>query len=320
MQTLPDMGFSVGHVTREDTGVTVVYCGEQGAVAGVDVRGGGPGTRETDLLEPHNTVERVHALVLAGGSAFGLAAADGVMRGLEEAGIGFPVFGEEIPGPRVPIVPGAVIFDLLAGPQCPTAEDGQAALRAALAGHDATSGSVGAGTGACAGKNRGGVGTVLIDVSPFTVAAVVVANPVGQVIDAETGRLFGAPDAPAVDAKRFAAARSLAESFAEASQLNTTIGAVLTDAPLTKAQVKRLALAGHDGIARAVRPAHSPLDGDTLFAAASGTQPAEQGIGAAELASLSAAAADAVEAAIVDAVVSATPGLGLEAYSSLRAC
>ncbi|OHO64462.1 P1 family peptidase [Corynebacterium sp. HMSC036D02] len=320
MQTLPGLGFSVGHVTHEDTGVTVIYCGEQGTVAGVDVRGGGPGTRETDLLEPHNTVERVHALVLAGGSAFGLAAADGVMRGLEEAGIGFPAFGEDIPGPRVPIVPGAVIFDLLAGPQRPTAEDGEAALRAALAGHDATSGSVGAGTGACAGKIRGGVGTAFVDASPFTVAAVVVANPVGQVIDAETGRLFGAPGVPAVDVEKFAAARSLAEAFTGTSRLNTTIGAVLTDAPLSKAQVKRLALAGHDGIARAVRPAHSPLDGDTLFAAASGTQPADQGIGAAELASLSAAAADAVEAAIVDAVVSATPGLGLETYSSLRAC
>ena len=242
------------------------------------------------------------------------------MRGLEEAGIGFPVFGEEIPGPRVPIVPGAVIFDLLAGPQRPTAADGEAALRAALAGHDATSGSVGAGTGACAGKVRGGVGTALVDVSSFSVAAVVVANPVGQVIDAETGRLFGAPGVPAVDVERFAAARSLAESFAESSRLNTTIGAVLTDAPLSKAQTKRLALAGHDGIARAVRPAHSPLDGDTLFAASSGVRSAERGIGPAELASLSAAAADAVEAAIVDAVVSASPGLGLEAYSSLRAC
>ena len=112
----------------------------------------------------------------------------------------------------------------------------------------------------------------------------------------------------------------MAESFAESSRLNTTIGAVLTDAPLSKAQIKRLALAGHDGIARAVRPAHSPLDGDTLFAAASGVRSAEKGIGPAELASLSAAAADAVEAGIVDAVVSASPGLGLEAYSSLRAC
>ena len=324
MRDIAELGFSVGHATGHDTGVTVIFCGEQGAVASVDVRGGGPGTRETDLLEPHNTVERVHALVLAGGSAFGLAAADGVMRGLEEAGIGFPVFGDEVPGPRVPIVPGAVIFDLLAGPQRPAAADGAAALSSALAGHDATSGSIGAGVGACAGKIRGGVGSALVDVAPYTVAAVVVANPVGQVIDARTGRLFGAPERPAVDVDRFAAARSLADAH-----LNTTIGAVLTDAPVTKAQAKRLALAGHDGIARAVRPAHSPLDGDTLFAASSSpvtspvtssaTNPAPV-LGPEDLARLSAAAADAVESAIVDAVVSASPGLGLETYSALLPC
>ncbi|WP_296133037.1 P1 family peptidase [uncultured Corynebacterium sp.] len=320
MRDISELGFSVGHATQHDTGVTVIFCGEQGAVASVDVRGGGPGTRETDLLEPHNTVERVHALVLAGGSAFGLAAADGVMRGLEEAGIGFPVFGDEVPGPRVPIVPGAVIFDLLAGPQRPTAADGAAALASAVAGHDSTSGSIGAGVGACAGKIRGGVGSALVDAAPYTVAAVVVANPVGQVIDARTGRLFGAPERPAVDVDRFAAARSLADAH-----LNTTIGAVLTDAPVTKAQAKRLALAGHDGIARAVRPAHSPLDGDTLFAASS--SPAARSaphpapvLGPENLARLSAAAADAVESAIVDAVVSASPGLGLDAYSSLLPC
>ena len=324
MRDIAELGFSVGHATGHDTGVTVIFCGEQGAVASVDVRGGGPGTRETDLLEPHNTVERVHALVLAGGSAFGLAAADGVMRGLEEAGIGFPVFGDEVPGPRVPIVPGAVIFDLLAGPQRPTAADGAAALASAVAGHDSTSGSIGAGVGACAGKIRGGVGSALVDAAPYTVAAVVVANPVGQVIDARTGRLFGAPERPAVDVDRFAAARSLADAH-----LNTTIGGVLTDAPVTKAQAKRLALAGHDGIARAVRPAHSPLDGDTLFAASSSpvTSPVTSSapnpapvLGPADLARLSAAAADAVESAIVDAVVSASPGLGLETYSALLPC
>ena len=324
MRDISELGFSVGHATGHDTGVTVIFCGEQGAVASVDVRGGGPGTRETDLLEPHNTVERVHALVLAGGSAFGLAAADGVMRGLEEAGIGFPVFGDEVPGPRVPIVPGAVIFDLLAGPQRPTAADGAAALASAVAGHDSTSGSIGAGVGACAGKIRGGVGSALVDAAPYTVAAVVVANPVGQVIDARTGRLFGAPERPAVDVDRFAAARSLADAH-----LNTTIGAVLTDAPVSKAQAKRLALAGHDGIARAVRPAHSPLDGDTLFAASSSpvTSPVTSSapnpapvLGPEDLARLSAAAADAVESAIVDAVVSASPGLGLETYSALLPC
>src|SRR5260363_289524 len=112
-------GMSIGHYSGTDTGVTVLYFGPKGALASVDVRGGGPGTRETDLLQPHNTVERVHAIVLAGGSAFGLAVADGVMRELEAHGVGFPVFGEDKPGPRVPIVPAAVIFDLLAGPSRP---------------------------------------------------------------------------------------------------------------------------------------------------------------------------------------------------------
>jgi len=141
-------GISIGHFSGTDTGVTVLYCGPGGALGSVDVRGGGPGTRETDLLQPHNTVERVHAVVLSGGSAFGLAAADGVMNELAEQGIGFPVFGEEKPGPRVPIVPGAVIFDLLVGPSRPGPEEGAAALRAALAGNDETMGTVGAGGGA----------------------------------------------------------------------------------------------------------------------------------------------------------------------------
>lgn len=151
-------GMSIGHYSGTDTGVTVLYCGPGGALGSVDVRGGGPGTRETDLLQPHNTVERVHAVVLAGGSAFGLAAADGVMNELAERGIGFPVFGEDKPGPRVPIVPGAVIFDLLVGPSRPGPEEGAAALRAALIGSDKSMGSVGAGVGATAGKLRGGFG------------------------------------------------------------------------------------------------------------------------------------------------------------------
>ncbi len=149
----------VGHLSLGDTGVTVLYPGPHGALAAVDVRGGGPGTRETDLLEPHNTVERIHALVLAGGSAFGLAAADGVMRELAAGGVGFPVFGEGKPGPRVPIVPAAVIFDLAVGEvRYPEAADGAAALRRALAGDDPARGTVGAGCGATAGRLRGGFG------------------------------------------------------------------------------------------------------------------------------------------------------------------
>ena len=193
---------SIGHATLGDTGVTVLYAGPQGAVASVDVRGGGPGTRETDLLEPHNTVERVHAIVLSGGSAFGLAAADGAMRELATHDIGFPVFGEDRPGPRVPIIPAAVIFDLIVGEvHYPTASDGAAALRAALS--DAAfapllevSGTVGAGTGATAGRLRGGFGSASVTAHApshnYQVTAYMVANPAGEVVDAETGELFGA--------------------------------------------------------------------------------------------------------------------------------
>lgn len=306
-------GLAVGHAGLGDTGVTVVLTRSPGgAVASVDVRGGGPGTRETDLLEPHNTVERVHAVVLAGGSAFGLAAADGVMTTLEEAGYGFPVFGEDRPGPRVPIVPGAVIFDLLVGEagHRPTAADGAAAARAALeAGDDRASGSVGAGCGATAGALRGGFGQASRRVGEHTVAAGIVANPVGEVIDPDTGRFYADPATAPVDPARFAALPR------PGAQLNTTIGVVATDAPVTKAQARRLAMVGHDGIARAVHPAHSPLDGDTLFALS--TSLSAGGVDVAVLHDLCIAAAGVVADAIVDAVKGAAPGFGLGTWSEL---
>lgn len=333
---------SIGHATLGDTGVTVLYAGPQGAVASVDVRGGGPGTRETDLLEPHNTVERVHAIVLSGGSAFGLAAADGAMRELATRDIGFPVFGEDRPGPRVPIIPAAVIFDLIVGEvHYPTASDGAAALRAALS--DAAfapllevSGTVGAGTGATAGRLRGGFGSASVTAHApshnYQVTAYMVANPAGEVVDAETGELFGArayeratgESLEALDPEAYAAVPDPKQS-----KLNTTIGVVVTDAPVTKAQAKRLALTAHDGIARAVRPAHSPLDGDTIFAlsdisadataaAPTAAAPAAAaGVDTPTMMALGVAAADAVEAAIVDAVVHAAPGFGLATYATL---
>ncbi|MCQ9341826.1 P1 family peptidase [Corynebacterium phoceense] len=333
---------SIGHATLGDTGVTVLYAGPQGAVASVDVRGGGPGTRETDLLEPHNTVERVHAIVLSGGSAFGLAAADGAMRELATHDIGFPVFGEDRPGPRVPIIPAAVIFDLIVGEvHYPTASDGAAALRAALS--DAAfapllevSGTVGAGTGATAGRLRGGFGSASVTAHApshnYQVTAYMVANPAGEVVDAETGELFGArayeratgESLEALDPEAYAAVPDPKQS-----KLNTTIGVVVTDAPVTKAQAKRLALTAHDGIARAVRPAHSPLDGDTIFALsdisadATAAAPiaaapaAAAGVDTPTMMALGVAAADAVEAAIVDAVVHAAPGFGLATYATL---
>lgn len=297
-------GVHLGHRSLGDTGVSVVVVPDS-AVAAVDVRGGGPGTRETDLLEPHNTVERVHAVVLSGGSAFGLASADGVMRALEERGIGFQVVGDI----RVPIVPGAVIFDLLVGDakHRPTAEDGYLAVEDAFGLPNTDSGSIGAGCGATAGVIRGGFGQASTKVGDYTIAAGVVANPVGSVVDKETGRLWGAPEL-AVDKAQFTALKGLE------TKLNTTIGVIATDAPVTKAQAKRLAMVGHDGLARAVRPAHSPLDGDTLFALSTGSG---EGVSVEQMIALSTAASDVVCAAIVDAVVHAKSGYGLTSYQGV---
>ncbi|MFP7364172.1 P1 family peptidase [Corynebacterium callunae] len=297
-------GFLLGHVSKGDTGCTVVIA-PKGAIAGVDVRGGGPGTRETDLLEPHNTVQEVHAVALCGGSAFGLAAADGVMQALEQRGIGFSV-GEL----KVPIVPAAVIFDLFVGDphNRPAAADGAAAVENAFAGADTQSGSIGAGMGATAGRLRGGFGQGARRAGEYVMAAAVVANPVGEVIDPETGRLYGRPSAAAVNVDKL---KKLAPAT---TTLNTTIGVIVTSAPLTKAQTKRVALAAHDGLARAVRPAHSPFDGDTFFAMSSGDG---SGVSAEVLTQLCAHAADCVQDAIIDAITSASPGLGLHTFREL---
>ncbi|MEX3528974.1 P1 family peptidase [Corynebacterium xerosis] len=357
-------GVSVGHASAADTGVTVVACPE-GAVAAVDVRGGGPGTRETDLLEPHNTVREAHAIVLSGGSAFGLAAADGVMRGLAERGHGFGVT-EEFPDVRVPIVPAAVIFDLLLGERdVPDADMGRAALADALdgsdsdtdtdtgsnsgsdSGFDSGSGCVGAGTGAMAGAIKGGVGRAAVTLADgSTVAAIVVANPMGAVAGPD-GRLWADPGRGAIPESALAA---IGERFVgltkvpvpkdaagdggdgAVGKLNTTIGCIVTDAALTQDQAKRLAMAGHDGLARAIRPAHLPMDGDTLFCLATGTfraagalegekdpagPPASEPVDPAALALLSAAAADAVEHAIVDAVTAAESRAGVPSFTDL---
>ncbi len=361
-------GVSVGHASAADTGVTVVACPE-GAVAAVDVRGGGPGTRETDLLEPHNTVREAHAIVLSGGSAFGLAAADGVMRGLAERGHGFGVT-EEFPDVRVPIVPAAVIFDLLLGERdVPDADMGRAALADALdgseadtdsetgsgagsdagynSGSDSGSGCVGAGTGAMAGAIKGGVGRAAVTLADgSTVAAIVVANPMGAVAGPD-GRLWADPGRGAIPESALAA---IGERFVgltkvpvpkdaagdggdgDVGKLNTTIGCIVTDAALTQDQAKRLAMAGHDGLARAIRPAHLPMDGDTLFCLATGTfraagalegekdpagPSASDSVDPAVLALLSAAAADAVEHAIVDAVTAAESRAGVPSFTDL---
>ena len=287
-------GVSVGHWTDTAgrTGCTVVLV-PGGAVPGVDVRGGAPGTLGTDELRPGMTAERAHAILLTGGSAFGLAAADGVMRYLDELGVGFAIGTV-----RVPIVAGAVIFDLLTwDPRArPDAAAGHAACLAAT-GHPEV-GAVGAGTGATVAKvgggrpRPGGVGIASAPAGAATVAAVMVANSVGGIWDDERHE-WAAPLAPGEGAA------------APVAGANTTIGVVVTDAELTKEQVNRVAAVAHDGIARAVRPAHTRYDGDTIFCLATGAvTPGPSGTAPVPaLADLvEAAAAEAVARAIVQAV------------------
>ena len=271
-------GLSVGHFThpKRPTGCTVVLC-PPGAVAGVDVRGAAPGTRETDLLAPGNTVPHVHALVLSGGSAYGLDAAGGVMRWLEARGHGLRV------GPAcVPIVPAAVIFDLGVGDPSlrPDAQAGEWACDNASTAPVAQ-GDVGAGAGATVGKlfgpdlaMKGGLGRAMVQVGPWQVAALVVCNALGDVVDPETGQLLAgarvAPDAMTLldSTRAMLAGMPLGQPSVGS---NTSIGVVATNARLDKAQAQRLAVAGHDGLARAIRPVHTPMDGDTLFGLATGT-------------------------------------------------
>jgi L-aminopeptidase/D-esterase-like protein len=269
-------GFEIGHHTADGdgwlTGTTVVLARE-GAVGGVDVRGGGPGTRETDLLHPATTVERVHAVVLTGGSAYGLAAANGVMTALEAAGIGFPVGLE--PHQVVPIVPAAVLFDLGRGgvfSNRPTDEFGALAMAATT--NQPATGCVGAGTGALCGGIKAGFGYAETQLpSGISVAAAVVVNAAGSAVDPTTGRLWADHRQLLVrptDLERDA----LATAYAAAqTSYATTIGVILTDAILSKAQASKLAAVAHDGMARAIRPIHSMLDGDTVFCLASAHRP-----------------------------------------------
>jgi L-aminopeptidase/D-esterase-like protein len=297
-------GLAVGHFTHAEraTGCTVVLC-PQGAVAGVDVRGGSPGTRETDLLRPENVVDRVHAVLLTGGSAFGLDAAGGVMRWLEQQGHGF-----EVGAVRVPIVPAAVIFDLWHGDTSirPDAAGGHAACVAASTAAPAQ-GSVGAGAGATVGKlygieraMAGGVGSASLRLGGVTVAALVVVNATGDVIDPADGE-------PVAGARKSASSLHLARTHDALLRgelpprvmpvAATTIGVVATDARLDKAQCTKLASMAQDGLARTLWPAHSPYDGDTLFALATGSS----GVPAAP-ALLGALAAEATARAVLSAV------------------
>lgn len=315
-------GIKVGHftLTERPTGCTVILT-EEGAVGGVDVRGGAPGTRETDLLDPVNSVQQVHAIVLSGGSAFGLDAAQGAVRYLDERGIGYPTGVA-----NVPIVPAAILFDLGTGgkPQVrPTADCGYRAAAAANVGPIAE-GTVGAGAGATVGKMggpgrsmKGGLGTASITLPDgLTVAAIVAVNAVGDVIDPTTGKVVAGVRTE--DGQRPADIRVLLRSGAlsrgrsSASVENTTIGIVATNAKLDKAQATKIAQMAHDGYARAISPVHMPSDGDVIFSLATGKHEHD-----ANVALVGALAAEVMAEAIVRAVREATGLPGIPAVRDL---
>ncbi len=304
-------GLKVGHHTLSErpTGCTVILVDGEGAVGGVSQRGGAPGTRETDLLDPLNMVDKVNAVVLSGGSAYGLDAAQGAVRYLEERNVGWKVGANGV----VPIVPAAILFDLGFGgnPKIrPTADCGYRAATAATSG-PVGEGNIGAGTGATVGKMgggrsmKGGLGSAAIALpNGLVVAAIVAVNAVGDIVDPMTGQTVAGVRSE--DGKTLADARKLLRSGALLRRPaprpgeNTTIGLVATNARLTKTEVNRLALMGDDGFAKAIVPSHTVGDGDTVFALATG-----RWTGEANLTLLGAMAAEAMAEAIVRAVVQA---------------
>jgi len=306
-------GIRVGHWTDEAgaTGCTVVLC-PRGTVGGYDPRGAAPGSRETDLLRPGNLVEHVDAVLLTGGSAFGLAAATGVVQWLEERGRGFPT-----PEGPVPIVPGAVIYDLAIGSAQarPDAAAGYAAVDAAS--DKPGWGTTGAGTGATVAKAAGmgsavksGVGTASQRAGRTTVGALVVLNAFGDVVEPATREVLAAPAGG--DSSDSLLRRSVAMP---APGTNTTLVVVATNARVDRAGVQRMATVAHNGIARCVRPSHTPYDGDIAFGLATGELEAGGPLSLAVLCSL---AETATEMALLHALASATPLAGVPTYQSLR--
>ena len=315
-------GLEIGHFTdpRRPTGCTVVIA-RDGAVGGVDVRGAAPGTRETDLLAPTNLIERVHAIVLTGGSAWGLEAATGVVRWLEEQGVGMPV------GPALlPIVPAAVLFDLLLGDSAvrPDAQAGYRACQAASRDVPAE-GNVGAGAGAAVGKifgigraMKGGIGSASVTVDGVTVAALIACNALGDVIDPDTAQVIAG--ARTADGKQLLdSRRALLAGEAHRPLIagaHTTIGVIATDAVISKVQATRLAQMGHDGLARSINPVHTMSDGDTLFALGTGASGKTLG-----MMTLGTMAAEVTARAVVRAVRAAqgitVAGLHLPAIADL---
>jgi L-aminopeptidase/D-esterase-like protein len=333
MNSIADVGgILVGHHHRLDPdatmgagwacGVTVVLP-PPGTVGAVDCRGGAPGSRETDLLDPVNSVRYVDAVLIAGGSAYGLAAADGIMSWLEERDRGVAMAGGV-----VPIVPGAVIFDLDVGDWShrPTAEFGYAACQAA--GPDVAVGTVGAGVGACAGVLKGGVGTASMTLpSGVTVGALVAVNSAGNVIDQATGLPWlsyladelGLTEPPDEQIAALAALES------PLSSLNTAVAVVATDAALSPAACRQVASTAHDGLARSIRPAHTPVDGDMVFALATGAvevappadTPAAFSPETPLVTAVGAAAADCLARAVLVAVIAAESVAGIPTYRDL---
>jgi L-aminopeptidase/D-esterase-like protein len=334
MNSITDVGgIRVGQHQRLDADVTLgsgwasgttVVLTPPGTTGAVDGRGGAPGTRETDLLDPINSVRHVDAVVLTGGSAFGLAAADGVMRWLEEQGRGVAMDGGV-----VPIVPAAVVFDLPVGgwDRRPTADFGYAAAQSASA--EVAVGTVGAGTGARVGVLKGGIGTASVSLTDIgvTVGAIVAVNAAGDAVDPATGlpwqadqiREFGLVP-PHADQIAAYAARHI-----EFSPLNTTIAVVATDAAMSAAACRRVAVAAHDGLARTIRPSHTPLDGDTVFALATGAvevppdpeTPASMSPEVPLVTAIGAAAADALARAVLVGLLAAESIAGIPTYRDL---
>ena len=317
--TITDVpGIQVGHYTDPVavTGCTVVLC-PGGAVGGVDVRGAAPGTRETDLLRPLNLVQQAHAVVLSGGSAYGLAAADGVMTFLEERGIGFPV-GVGV----VPIVASAILFDLAIGDPTvrPRPENGYQACASADSSAPAQ-GSVGAGTGATVGKAlgpdravKGGLGCSSRGVGDYVVGALVAVNALGSIVDPETGRLVAGPrDADGLGFLDSVDILESANAAPAAALRNTTLAVVATDAPLTKEQANKVAQMAHDGLAMAIRPAHTMYDGDVVFALSTG-----KATPIPDVTPFGAAAARALSTAIIKAVIEASALGGVPSVSDLK--
>jgi L-aminopeptidase/D-esterase-like protein len=316
-------GIKVGHFTLPErpTGCTVVLFPE-GTTGSVDVRGGAPGTRETDLLNPVNMVQIVNAITLSGGSAFGLAAADGVMRWLDERKIGYPVGAAGV----VPIVPAAILFDLGFGgnPKVrPGADCGYKAADAAST-TAVTEGNVGAGAGATVGKSGGarggsggpmkaGIGSAAIRMANgLVVAALVAVNAAGDIIDPSTGLVVAG--ARGSDGRLLDARRLLRDAGAQTGRAgeNTTLGIVVTNAKLTKVQAQKMAQMAHDGYARAIYPVHTPGDGDTIFSAATGTWAGDVNSG-----QVGALAADVMAEAIVRSATQATASNGLPSARDL---